>query len=126
MNGVNKYMELKMQGYILLSHGSKVKASNDASFGVLERVREKIEHVELAFLELSEPDFESAVKILKEKGVSSIKVLPLFLAPGKHVREDVPVLREMCSKKYEVEITVLEYIGANDGYIELIEAILQS
>lgn len=113
-----------MNGYILLSHGSKVKASNEASFEVLEKLRGKIEHIELAFLELAEPDFESAVRLLKESGVSSIKVLPLFLAPGKHVREDVPALREMCVQKYEVEITVLEHIGANDGYIKLIEAIL--
>lgn len=115
-----------MQGYILLSHGSKVKASNDASFEVLESIRKNIDNIELAFLELSEPDFESAVKKLKAKGVSSIKVLPLFLAPGKHVREDVPALSDMCSKKYEIDITVLEHIGANSGYIKLIEAILQS
>lgn len=115
-----------MNGYILLSHGSKVKASNEASFEVLKKLRGKIEHVELAFLELAEPDFESAVRLLKESGVSSIKVLPLFLAPGKHVKEDVPVLREMCAQKYEVEITVLDYIGANDGYVGLIESILLS
>ncbi len=113
-----------MQGYILLSHGSKVKASNNASFEVLEALRKNIQNIELAFLELSEPDFESAVKKLKQSGVGSIKVLPLFLAPGKHVREDVPALRAMCAKKYEVDIAVLEYIGANSGYIGLIEAIL--
>lgn len=115
-----------MQGYILLSHGSKVKASNDASFEVLESLRKNIDNIELAFLELSEPDFESAVKELKEKGATSIKVLPLFLAPGKHVREDVPILRDICGKKYKVEITVLEHIGANNGYIKLIEDILKS
>ncbi len=115
-----------MNGYILLSHGSKVKASNEASFAVLEKLRTKIAHIELAFLELAEPDFESAVRLLKAQGVSSIRVLPLFLAPGKHVREDVPLLREMCAQKYGVEITVLDYIGANDGYVGLIESILLS
>ncbi|MFA5455015.1 MAG: CbiX/SirB N-terminal domain-containing protein [Sulfurimonas sp.] len=115
-----------MEGYILLSHGSKVKASNDASFEVLKKLRNKIKYVELAFLELAEPDFENAVKLLQESGVSSIKVLPLFLAPGKHVREDVPALREMCARKYGIEITVLEHIGANDGYVKLIENILLS
>lgn len=115
-----------MNGYILLSHGSKVKASNEASFEVLEKLRGKMKHVELAFLELAEPDFESAVCVLKESGVDSIKVLPLFLAPGKHVREDVPLLREICAKKYRIEITVLDYIGSNDGYVALIESILLS
>jgi len=113
-----------MQGYILLSHGSKVKESNDASAKVLEELRKSLNKVELAFLELSEPDFQSAVKKLKESGVSHIKVLPLFLAPGKHVREDVPYLCETFGKKYEIEITVLEHIGANSGYVKLIENIL--
>lgn len=115
-----------MDGYILLSHGSKVKASNEASFKVLEELRKNIKNIELAFLELAEPDFENAVKLLKEAGVASIRVLPLFLAPGKHVREDIPSLCKACSEKYKIEINVLEHIGANNGYVKLIEEILLS
>ncbi|MDD3442134.1 MAG: CbiX/SirB N-terminal domain-containing protein [Sulfurimonas denitrificans] len=113
-----------MQGYILLSHGSKVKESNDASSKVLEELSKSLQNAQLAFLELAQPDFESAVKNLKEDGVTFIKVLPLFLAPGKHVREDVPHLCETFSKKYDIKITVLEHIGANSGYVELIKNIL--
>jgi sirohydrochlorin cobaltochelatase len=113
-----------MQGYILLSHGSKVKESNEASAKVLQELSKSLENVQLAFLELAEPDFESATKSLKDAGVNQIKVLPLFLAPGKHVREDVPHLCETFGKKYEIEITVLEHIGANSGYVQLIENIL--
>lgn len=113
-----------MQGYILLSHGSKVKESNDASAKVLEELSKSVENAQLAFLELAEPDFESAVKNLKESGVNYIKVLPLFLAPGKHVREDVPYLCKTFGEKHEVEITVLEHIGANNGYVKLIKNIL--
>lgn len=114
-----------MQGYILLSHGSKVKESNDASAKVLEEVRKTIKNVQLAFLELAEPDFGSAVKALKESGMTHINVLPLFLAPGKHVREDVPHLCETFGKQYEIEIIQLQHIGANSGYIKLIENILE-
>lgn len=114
-----------MQGYILLSHGSKVKSSNDANFEILNKLKNKIQHIELAFLELCEPTFEEAVKNLKNVGVGNITVLPLFLAPGKHVRDDVPHLASECSKKYDLDITVLEHIGARDEYIALIEAILK-
>lgn len=114
-----------MQGYILLSHGSKVKSSNDANFEILNRLKNKIKYIELAFLELCEPTFEEAVKNLKSANVTEITVLPLFLAPGKHVREDVPHLASECSKKYELNIKVLEHIGARDEYIALIEAILK-
>ena len=115
-----------MNGYILLSHGSKVKASNDANFDIVKKLRENIQNIELAFLELSRPDFEDAVKKLKSNGVSSITVLPLFLAPGKHVKEDVPSLASTFSEKYDLKIEVLEHIGANDGYISLIRDILLS
>lgn len=113
-----------MNGYILLSHGSKVKASNDATREVLEKLRANIKNIELAFLELAEPDFENAVKKLKKAGVSSVTVLPLFLAPGKHVREDVPHLASTCSQKYGINIDVLEHIGANSAYVKMIEDIL--
>ena len=115
-----------MKGYILLSHGSKVKTSNDANKEILEKLRLNIKHIELAFLELSEPDFESAVKKLKSLNIDSITVLPLFLAPGKHVKEDVPILASTFSKKYDIKITVLEHIGANNEYINMIENILLS
>ncbi|HEY9203590.1 CbiX/SirB N-terminal domain-containing protein [Sulfurimonas sp.] len=115
-----------MNGYILLSHGSKVKASNDATREVLEKLRANIENIELAFLELAEPDFEDAVKKLKTAGVSSVTVLPLFLAPGKHVREDVPHLASSCSQKYDIKIEVLDHIGANSAYVKMIEDILLS
>jgi sirohydrochlorin cobaltochelatase len=113
-----------MVGYILLSHGSKVKESNDASAEILAELRKSIKYIELAFLELAKPSFEEAVQNLKNSGVTSIKVLPLFLAPGKHVKEDVPHLKDEFSIKYEVEIAVLDYIGSNSGYIKLIETIL--
>lgn len=115
-----------MNGYILLSHGSKVKASNDANKEILEKLRLNIEHIELAFLELSNPNFESAVKKLKSSNIDSITVLPLFLAPGKHVKEDVPILASILSKKYNIKITVLEHIGANSEYVSMIESILLS
>jgi len=113
-----------MNGYILLSHGSKVKASNDATRDVLEKLRSSIQNIELAFLELAEPSFEESIKKLKQTGVSAVTVLPLFLAPGKHVREDVPLLASECSKKYDIKIDVLEHIGANDAYVKMIEDIL--
>lgn len=115
-----------MDGYILLSHGSKVKESNDANQKIVEILRSAIENIELAFLELTEPDFESAVKNLKASNVKFITVLPLFLAPGKHVIEDVPQLASKFSKEYEIEIRVLEHIGAKSEYIELIKNILLS
>lgn len=44
----------------------------------------------LAFLELGEPRLAAAVTQALAEGAPRVRVLPLFMAPGAHVREDIP------------------------------------
>jgi sirohydrochlorin cobaltochelatase len=48
--------------------------------------------VELAFLELMQPTLASAVAGLAAEGIGHITVVPLFLAQGGHLKEDLPRL----------------------------------
>lgn len=48
--------------------------------------------VELAFLELMSPSLPEAIDRLANEGAQAIHVVPLFLAPGSHTREDLPEL----------------------------------
>jgi len=48
--------------------------------------------VVLAYLESSAPTLDDAIAALARDGVISIRVLPLFLALGKHLRHDIPAL----------------------------------
>lgn len=48
--------------------------------------------VRLAFLELMSPGLDAVVDELAGAGARAIRVLPLFLAPGAHTRQDLPAL----------------------------------
>lgn len=71
---------------------------------------------ELAFLEFMTPDFEAGVKSLVEKGATTIRVIPLFLAQGAHTRRDLGELVEQAQIAYpELRFTVAPAIGEVDS-----------
>jgi sirohydrochlorin cobaltochelatase len=52
----------------------------------------KVFPVRLAYLEQMTPTLDDAIAALARDGVSSIRVVPLFLGAGGHVKEDLPRL----------------------------------
>ena len=48
--------------------------------------------VELAFLERMDPTLEQAVSHLVDAGTQRITIVPLFLAAGGHIKQDLPAL----------------------------------
>ena len=46
----------------------------------------------LAFLELMTPSLASAIDMQAGRGFASIRIVPLFLGPGGHLRDDLPRL----------------------------------
>jgi sirohydrochlorin cobaltochelatase len=48
--------------------------------------------VSLAFLELMPPTLPQVLAELAGRGVGTVRVVPLFLAPGAHTRRDLPAL----------------------------------
>jgi sirohydrochlorin cobaltochelatase len=59
---------------------------------VAERVVAKGITVRCAFLELTQPDIQTAVAELVALGAMEIAVVPMFLGTGRHAREDLPRL----------------------------------
>ena len=61
---------------------------------VAQRIRDQAPHawVACAYLELTEPNLPQAVAQAVTLGHVHIRVLPMFLGVGKHVREDLPIL----------------------------------
>ena len=86
----------------------------------------KIPLIEVAALELAPLSLnESLVKFtLKayQKGFKQIKVLPLFLAPGVHVREDIPseIACAITQINNQVTIELSPYLGKYSGMIQLL------
>ena len=112
-----------MNGIILLAHGSR----DPQWISPFEQIRAAVESrkpdcaVSLAYLEHSTPDFSGAVDRLVARGAMSIKVVPLFLGPGGHVRGDVPQLIERASTKHpRLKFDMVPFIGDARSVIDAI------
>ncbi len=83
-------------GLILFAHGARDPRWAEP----FERLRQKVAvsrprvPVMLAFLELMTPDLGTATAVLAAQGCTSIRVVPIFLGQGGHVRQDLPQLVE--------------------------------
>ncbi len=82
----------KKSAVILLAHGSRDPHWLAPFTQMLEQIREQSPStkVELAYLELAEPNLESKIEELADQGFSQLEIIPLFFAAGKHLRKDVP------------------------------------
>ncbi len=68
--------------------------------------------VELAFLELMQPDIEACLSGLVNQGVTRVSIVPIFLAAGRHLREDLPALIVPIQNQYpDLVIKVTAPIG---------------
>lgn len=120
-------------GLILVGHGSRVPES----MGIYEEIARKVAslsdyEVEVGYMKHGRPTITEALKGHIEKGLKRIVVVPLFLLPGLHVQEDIPILlglREGESDEFDgapvavpedVEIIYANHIGADPRLAEVV------
>lgn len=77
---------------VLLAHGARDARWGEPFVRVADRVRGAAPDlaVEMAYLEHLPPSLEEAIRGLAERGMRSVRVVPLFFGRGGHLREDVP------------------------------------
>ena len=79
------------------------------------------ERIVLAFLELMQPSLPACAAFLHGEGVRSLRVVPVFLGSGGHLKEDLPKLVEAVRGQYkDLEITVEPPIGEQPEVIAAI------
>jgi sirohydrochlorin cobaltochelatase len=85
-----------MRGIVLLAHGARDPEWARPFEAIRERVRaSRPEYpIALAYLELMEPDLETAIATLVGEGAVGITVFPLFMAQGGHLKQDMPRILE--------------------------------
>jgi sirohydrochlorin cobaltochelatase len=77
---------------VLISHGSRLPYNKE----VLEELRMRIEmrgtfkEVRTAFMQLNSPSIEETLRELAKEGIKTIVALPVFVAKGVHIIEDIP------------------------------------
>lgn len=82
--------------------------------------------IEVAALELAPTSLnESLVNFAqkaKQQGLEQIKVIPLFLAPGVHVQQDIPAEIALAIKQINNQVTIelSPYLGKYSGIVPLL------
>lgn len=112
-----------MTGLLLFAHGARDARWREPFDRLLERVRAGHDGpVELAFLELMQPDLATAAVTLAQAGAARIVLVPLFLGTGGHVRRDLPQLLERAQAAAQVEIEAVTAAGEDGGVLDAIAA----
>jgi len=112
-----------MLGIILFAHGSRDARWREPMEAVARRVAERDTNVVVscAYLELMSPDLSAASLALLAQGATSIRVVPMFLGIGKHLREDLPKLLETLRNAHsDVTFTLDTAVGEQPAVIELL------
>ena len=107
-------------GIVLFAHGSRDRDWARPFQQLAEILRTKHDGpVVVAYLELMSPTLDEAIAGL---GAKNIRVVPVFLGQGGHVKEDLPKLVAAAQKKHGVTIRLEPAIGEQPTVIEAIAA----
>lgn len=111
------------QAIVLFAHGARDPAWAGPVRELAARVaaRRPDALVEAAFLELLEPTLPDAVARLAARGARRVVVFPLFMAPGGHLRRDVPALLDAIRAAHPgIDVELAPPLGAAPEVLEAI------
>jgi sirohydrochlorin cobaltochelatase len=102
---------------VLFAHGARDPSWAEPFRRIAARIEKQQPgtRVELAFLELMRPDLASAIASLFDAGFGRITVVPLFLAQGGHLKQDLPrLLDDVRGRHPSMRIEVTSAIGDSE------------
>jgi len=102
------------RGIILFAHGARDPQWAEPFHAIHANVEKLSPNttVRLAYLELMEPRLKDAVNELTQQGVTQITLVPLFMAQGGHLKEDLPKLvTEIKTAHPTIQITITQALG---------------
>jgi sirohydrochlorin cobaltochelatase len=110
--------------FVLFAHGARDPEWAEPFKRIERAVAEKTRcRVELAFLELMHPSLQEALSRLAQARVKRVKLFPLFLAQGGHMKQDLPRLVDEIEQSYpNLAVEVAPALGEVDSILEAITA----
>ncbi len=111
---------------ILFAHGSRDPLWHRPVEAVAARMRALAPHVPVrcAYLELSTPALPQAAAELVAAGATSVRIVPMFLATGRHAREDLPALVETLRASHPAtRFELPPAVGEDPRVIELLASL---
>lgn len=109
------------QGLLLFGHGARDPAWALPFQAVAARVAaaQPALAVELAFLEFIPPDLQGGGDALVARGCTQVRVVPMFLGTGGHVRRDLPMLLQRLAERHpQVQWTLQAAIGEHPTVLD--------
>jgi sirohydrochlorin cobaltochelatase len=116
------------EGIALLAHGSRDPEWSRPFERLAATLTKRLPAVAVALAYLEHgPSLEEALAALLAKGATSVRVIPVFLGSGGHVKEDLPRLVRQAGAAFPAQTLVLEKpIGEQAPVIEAIAAAISS
>ena len=106
---------------ILFAHGARDPEWANPMRRVQAAIRLRVSEtpVELAFLEFLTPSLPDAVANLVKQGADKIVVMPMFIARGGHLKNDLPGIIEVLRSTYpNVDFSLGGAIGEDESVIQ--------
>ena len=112
-----------MIGILILAHGSRRQETDRILESLAKKVKDKTGEglIFTAYLQFSQPNLETGIEYLIEKGATLIKVIPMFIFDGIHVTQDIPEeLNAIMAKHPGIEVKMSRHLGDDDRIADII------
>ena len=114
-----------MRAILLIAHGSRRAEANADLEHIAQGLRDRGESapVVCSYLELASPTIEDGGTACVERGARDVVMLPYFLSPGVHVREDLLTARNALAERFPgVTFHLAEPLGRHPLLLDVVEA----
>jgi sirohydrochlorin ferrochelatase len=111
-------------GVIVIDHGSSSALSNELLVEVARRVAdlEGLDIVEPAHMDLAAPTLDQAFDRCVARGAATVVIVPFFLLPGRHWRQDIPAQASAAAARHpEVRWIVSAPLGLHPLMARIVE-----
>ena len=111
-------------GVIVFAHGSRIESANEAVRAVAAELgrTDSGQLVEAAFLELGQPDLETAAARLAGLGVDRLVIVPYFLTLGLHMERDLPRIAERIAMSHkDLHIKIAPPLDGHPALLQILE-----
>jgi sirohydrochlorin ferrochelatase len=108
---------------LLVDHGSRRAEANAVLDALAERLRRRSPGcvVEVAHMDLAEPDISQGVQACVNAGANEIVVHPYFLGPGIHTQRDIPRAVESAAARHPgLRVVISEPLGVHEKLVDVV------
>lgn len=111
-------------GIILFAHGSREPEWAQPLESIAQQLSGQF-IVEMAYLERMAPTLDEAVDSVAAKGARRVRIVPVFLGVGGHLKKDLPRLVEAARARHAgLDIVLEQTIGERKEITDAIAAVI--